>query len=65
MKSGELNVGEVIGNQDVDVKISTREHPDERAARIIREEAESAHQRQKDFYLFIVTIVRTVFDKRS
>lgn len=67
MKEQSLNVGEVVGNQDIDVKISTKEHPDERASRLKREEEnavhqhqreelEAAHQRQKDFYLFLVTI---------
>lgn len=67
MNEQSLNVGEVVGNQDIDVKISTKEHPDERASRLKREEEnavhqrqreelEAAHQRQKDFYLFLVTL---------
>ena len=56
MQRQELNVGEVIGNQEVDLTIKSRELPDERASRLKLAEAEAAHQRQKDFYMFVVTI---------
>lgn len=55
-KLNELNIASVIGDDTVDVKISTKEHDNERESRLQLLKDEAEHQRRKDLILFYSTI---------
>lgn len=50
-----VNLSHLIDPENVEIK--TREHPEERASRLRREEADAEHQRKKDFVLFIIVAI--------
>jgi hypothetical protein len=56
-RSKTLNLGNVVGDDDLDFSVKTREDPDERQARLRREEADAEHQRRKELLILRAVLI--------
>jgi hypothetical protein len=57
MANSRLNLNELASSPDIQLSIIPREDPEVRASRLKIEEANAAHQRQKELILYYVTTV--------
>ncbi len=64
-KQKELNLGNLFGDDAVDLKILTREHPDDRESRLRIQEAEAAHQRREKELLLEFREAEAVHQRRK
>lgn len=55
MANNRLNLNELANSPDIQLSITPREDPEVRASRLKIEEANAAHQRQKELILYYVT----------